>query len=119
MEDAIALLAIALLANKIIELLKYLKSKNWNGAITLVSLFIAGVVALNIAAHAAVTEHTVIPGTGIELGLLDFMSLLLLGLLITAGGSTIYDFKKAFDGSDTAKQPALTNMSHGDPPTNV
>jgi hypothetical protein len=69
LENAIALLVIGLLANKIIELIKYLRVKDWNAAITL------------------------------------------LGLMITATGSTVYDFKKAFDNSDSAKQPSLTNVT--------
>lgn len=107
MEQAIALLAIALLANKIIELLKQIRNKDVNGALTLISLFIAGVAALTLAAHAAVTEGTIIPGTGAALGSLDFASLVLLGLMITATGSTVYDFKKAVDSTDSAKQPPL------------
>jgi hypothetical protein len=111
LENAIALLVIGLLANKIIELIKYLRVKDWNAAITLLSLFVAGVVAVTLAAHASVTEHTIIPGTTVELGTLEFASLLLLGLMITATGSTVYDFKKAFDNSDSAKQPSLTNVT--------
>ena len=112
MEQAVALLAIALLANKIIELIKYLRVKDWNAAVTLLTLFVAGVVALTLAAHASVTEHTIIPGTTVELGTLEFASLVLLGLMITATGSTIYDFKKSFDNTDSAKQPPMTNLNN-------
>ena len=52
-------------------------------------IFAAGFLALTLAAHAAVTEGTIIPGTNVALGLLDWASLLLLGLMITATGSTI------------------------------
>jgi hypothetical protein len=117
MDNAIALLAVALLANKIIELLKDMRAGNWNGALTLLSLFVAGVAALTLAAHAMVTETMTIPGVEKQLGQLDFASLVLLGLMITSTGSTVYDFKKAFDQTDSARQPPLTTLPNGDPPT--
>ena len=116
MEQAVALLAIALLANKIIELLKYLTNKEYKSAATLLSLFGAGYAALTLAAHAKVTEAIVIPGTLTPLGMLDWASLLLLGLMITATGSTAYDFKKALDQTDSAAQPKLFPGPQGPPP---
>lgn len=115
MEQAIALLAIALFANKIIELLKDIRAKDWNAALTLVCLFAAGVGALALAAHASVTMHTIIPGTNVELGQLEFASLMMLGLMVTSTGSTVYDFKKAVDNTDSAAQPPLTKLPQGEP----
>lgn len=117
MESAVALAAIALLGNKIIELFKYLRTKDWNGAITLLAVMAVGVIILALAANADVAETLIIPGTSITLGSLDAMSIVLLGLAGTSVGSTIYDYKKAFDGGDSAKQPPLTGASSGPSPT--
>lgn len=107
MESFIVAAAIPFLAGKAIELLKYLKNKDWNGAVTLVSVWVAGIVALVIAAAAEVTETFVVPGTTIPLGSLDGPSLVLLGMTLTSITSTVYDFKKALDSTDSAKQPPL------------
>lgn len=116
MENAVALLAIALLANKLIELLKGIRVRDWNRVVTLLVLFVAGFGALSLAAHAAVTEHMIVPGTLTEIGFLDWPSLALLGLMITATGSTLYDFRKAFDNTDSAAQPKLLPPSSQTPP---
>lgn len=107
MEQVIALTAIAFLSNKIIELLKYLRTKDWNAAFTLAAVEVSGVVVMLLAAGAKVTETLVLPGTSEPIGSLDKASVVLLGLVMTSLSSTIYDFKKAFDSTDSAKQPPL------------
>lgn len=107
MEAVLIPVAIALFANKIIEFLKYLRTQNWNGALTLICLFIAGFATISLAAHSAATQDWTVPGTTIPLDMLDWGSLALLGMLLTATGSTVYDFKKSLDSSDSAAQPKL------------
>lgn len=107
MEQAAALAAIGFLASKIIELVKYLKNKDWNGFVTLVSMWIAGVVVTVLAAVAEVTEALVLPGTSVPLGVLDGPSLVFLGATLSSVVSFAYDAKKAVDRSDSAKQPPL------------
>lgn len=116
MEAVLIPIAIALFGNKFIELLKYLRTRDWNGALTLLSLFVAGFVTLTLAAHSAATQYWTIPGTTIPLGMLDGGSLVLLGLMLTATGSTIYDYKKSLDGSDSAAQPKLFGPGRQTPP---
>jgi len=111
MEQVVALTAIAFLANKIIELLKYLRAKDWNAAFTLATIEVSGVIVMLIAAAAKVTETLVLPGTSEPIGTLDTASVVLLGLVMTSLSSTIYDFKKAIDGGDSAKQPPLLTGS--------
>lgn len=107
MEQAIALASIAFLAGKIIEALKYARAKDLNALFALISVMIAGVIVMLVAASAEVTETLVIPGTLVAIGSLDTLSVIFLGLVITSLTSTVYDFKKAFDNTDSAKQPPL------------
>jgi len=107
MEQALAFGTIGLLASKVIEMLKYLRNKDMNGAFTLAAVWIAGVVSTFLAAAAKVTETLVLPGTSIPLGTLDGASLVLIGLTLTSTIGTVYDFKKALDNGDSAKQPPL------------
>ena len=107
MEQVIALTAIAFLGNKIIELLKYLRNKDWNAAFTLAAIEVTGVIVMLFAAAASVTETIVLPGTSAAIGSLDTASVVFLGLVITSLSSKLYDFQKAIDGGDSAKQPPL------------
>lgn len=108
MEQALILTSVAFLGNKIIEGIKYMKNKDWNALVTLLAIHLSGVVVLLFAAATKVTKTLVVPGTSAAIGSLDKGSVAFLGLVITSLSSKLYDFQKAFDRSDTAKQPPLT-----------
>lgn len=107
MDKAALLAALGFLASKVVEFLKYVRVKDVNAAVTLVSVWVAGVVVTVLGAHAAVLEGVVIPGTGVSLESLDGPSQVFLGMVLTSFVSFTYDLKKALDGSDSAKQPPL------------
>lgn len=107
MEQALILTSIAFLGNKIIELVKWLRAKDWNAAITLISIHVTGAVVMLFAAAAKVTETLVVPGTSAPIGQLDNASVIFLGLVMTSLTSKLYDLQKAVDTSDSAKQPPL------------
>lgn len=107
MEQALILTSIAFLGNKIIELIKYLRAKDMNAALTLVSIHITGVIVMLFAAAAKVSETLVIPGTSEAIGNLDTASVIFMGLTFASLTSKLYDFQKAVDGSDSAAQPQL------------
>lgn len=107
MEQVIALTAIAFLAGKCVEFVKYLRNADWNAAITLAAVELAGVIVFLFAAAAKVTETLILPGTSEPLGSLDTASVVFLGLVMTSLSSTAYDFRKALDSGDSAKQPPL------------
>lgn len=114
MEQAVILASIAFLGNKIIEALKYLRAKDWNGLITLLSVHLTGVLVLLYASSMDVTDKFVVPGTDVALGTLDLASVIFLGLTTASLTSKLYDFQKAVDNSDSAAQPQLTPLSDGE-----
>lgn len=107
MEEVVVLTAIAFLGNKIIEALKYLRAKDWNALLTLLSIHITGVVVMLFAAAASVTESFVVPGTSSAIGTLDTASVIFLGLTSAAFTSKLYDFQKAVDNTTSGVQPNL------------
>lgn len=107
METVVSFLVLGTLAGKIVELLKYIKAKDTNGAFTLLSVWVAGFVVLVLGANASAFEMLMVPGMEVPLGQLNWASLVLVGMSLTSFVSFGYDFKKALDGSDTAKQPSL------------
>lgn len=116
MEQVVALAAITFFAGKCIEFLKYLRARDINGALTLISVMVAGVAAIFLGAASSVTKTLVIPGTAQALGDMNGAGKLFVGLVLTSLTSVVYDFKKAFDGNDSAKQPPLTTAAHGENP---
>lgn len=115
MEQVVILTSVAFLSNKIIELIKWLRAKDWNAAITLIAIHISGVIVMLFAAASKVTETLVVPGTSAAIGTLDTASVVFIGLVLTSLTSKLYDLQKAIDRSDTAKQPPLVENTNTTP----
>lgn len=107
METVVSFLVLGTLAGKIVELFKYLKNGDRNGAFTLLSVWIAGIMVIFLGANADAFSALVVPGMEVPLGSLNWASLVLVGMSLTSFIAFGYDFKKALDNSDSAKQPPL------------
>ena len=92
---------------KIGDWFKLVTNKDWNGAITQLFLWVVGSVVLLVASAANAFQSLTVPGISEPIGELNTWSLILLGFTIASSGSVLYDFKKAIDGHDSAKQPPL------------
>jgi hypothetical protein len=90
-----------------VNLVKYLKSGDWNGTLTLLGAALAGVGAIALAAHSDATAHLQLVDGGAPLGLLDGGSQVLLGIVFGGLAAGIADFRKAFDNSDDSTKPPL------------
>jgi hypothetical protein len=95
---------------KITSVLKYVTSGAYREALTQVIPWVAGVLALMLAANADVASGLVIWGEQ-TLGQLDGWSQILAGISLGSGASVAYDFKKAIDGGDSAAEPPLGGTS--------
>jgi hypothetical protein len=101
-------LALAFTAIKVVSTLKNLTVDDTRGgALTQVIVWVVAILGVVLLAEADVTEAYVLSGTAQTLGDLDFAGKCLLGLLVGSTASVIYDFKKAFDSTDSAAEPAL------------
>jgi len=108
--EAAALVVLAMLASKLLDFAKFLRAKDWNAVFTQVSAWAIGVAVLWVAGTAEVFKGVVIPALDTSIGSLDAGGLFLVGLSLTSLLSTVYDFKKALDNTDSAKTPPLTNL---------
>jgi hypothetical protein len=103
----VALLAgLALAVNKTVTVLKAL-GKNWNTVVTQALVWVLGIAAILLAAHAKVTMDAAVPGTPWLFGQLDGSSIVLLGWVLGSSGSFAFDLRKAIDNSDSAAEPPL------------
>ena len=107
MELTISVALLAALIWKLGDLSKLVTNRDWNGLFTQVWIYVLGIVIVLVAGNANAFEGLVIPGMTEPMGSLDGLSLVIIGLCIASFGSTAFDFKKALDGSDSAKTPSL------------
>lgn len=115
MEEAITLVILGTLAGKFVDWVKFIQAKDWNATITQLAVWGAGVAVILLGANADAFEALMLPGFDRPIGDMNFYSLMLIGLSLTSLISFAYDFKKAIDGTDSAKTPHLTSISPGPP----
>lgn len=110
MDEFAPLLLMATLIGKILDLAKYIRVGNLNAVVTQIVGFVAGVVVVMLAAQTNYASEIVLG----DLSLADanIATQIFLGLLATSLFSALYDFKKAFDSTDTAATPSLTTLAH-------
>ena len=90
---------------KITDLLKYARNKDVNGVTTILFVWIAGFVGVWLFANSAWSDGLVFGEK--NLGSLNIASQILIGFAVGSSAGTVFDFKKALDGSDSAAVPSL------------
>lgn len=103
MTEFVPLAAFALLVVGVINFLKYLKAKDWNGVFTNLISWVAGIFAVVLVAKSNFT----IDVGGTDLADLNFASQVFVGMTVASTGSYFVDVKKALDDKDSAKVPPL------------
>jgi hypothetical protein len=98
--------SLSALVVKFTSFLKYLAAADFRAAVTQAIPWVAGFMAVLVAAQADVSQGIVVFGTT-TLGQLDVWSQMLAGLALGSAGSLAYDFKKSFDNTDSASEPKL------------
>lgn len=105
MLDFAPLIALPLLIIKVIDFLRYLKARDWNGVSTQLITWIAGVVVLMLVAHTS--WASAIPIGNAPLTKIGLWSQIFAGLSISSTSSVIKDALKSFDNHNTSAIPTL------------
>jgi hypothetical protein len=94
---------------KIVDWIRELRNLPYSRSSVLTQLvaWLVGIGAVILASHAGVSEGLVLPGTDAALGVLDWPSQVLVGVLVASTASAGVDLKQAIDRSDSAAKPAL------------
>lgn len=103
--SVIGMAGLIALAWKFVDFLKFLRNRDWNASLTQICVWAAGVGVVFLGAAADDTK-TIKVGT-IALGAMNTPGKVLLGLCVLSVGSVVYDFKKAFDNTDSAAERSL------------
>lgn len=104
--EVFTLATLAALVWKVVSVIKLATGKDYTPVITQCLTWVAGVIAVLLAAQTDVAETVRVFGE-MSLGQLDGWSQVLVGLTLSSVGSVAYDYKKAFDNTDSASEPPL------------
>lgn len=99
------LVAVGTLVFTVVNFLTYLRSRNWNGALTQLIAWAAGVVGIVIAAHSGYASQITFGAQ--KLSSTNGWTQVFLGLIATSLLSTFNELKKAIDSTDSAKKAPL------------
>lgn len=107
MEALVILAALAFAINKTVSVIKGAKARDWNLVLTQVVVWCVGIAALFLVGAANQFQGIVVPGFVQPLTDFDAWSKITLGWILGGSGSFVFDFKKAFDNNDDAREPSL------------
>lgn len=105
--DFVPLVAAAAVVITALGLVKAVKNKDWNVAVSTVAAWIIGVVVVLLLAGSDFGDRIALGDTGETLGSLDLAGLLLVGLVFSSFAQTLYDVIKAVDNTTTTKRDPL------------
>lgn len=103
--EAISLVALVALMQKIVDTFKYITNKNINAFVTQFTAWLVGIVTVWLSTKADITENIEIFGQ--SFGSLNFGSIVLGGMIFSSAASVVYDLKTSRDNTDSAKMPPL------------
>ena len=102
---------------KIVDFAKAVRVRDIDAIVSQLAVWVAGVIVTFLLAATDFASGVTIGD--LSLDALNAASLILLGLSIGSTGSVAYDFKRAFDRSDSAAQPSLVTGKLPEPPPAV
>jgi len=111
MDTVPILLGLAFIILKVMSTAKNVAGGAVVAAVTQLLTWVAGVLVVLVASNVDATEAYVLAGTAQTLGDLDAWGTIFLGVMAGSLASVIYDFKKAFDSTDSAAEPALFHVA--------
>lgn len=106
--EFVPLLAMGTLVGKLIDFAKYLRDGDYNGAVTQVSVWVAGILVVLLAAQTDFAP-TIAFGEA-SLAQMNLATQVFIGLLAASLFGYAYDVKKAVDHTDSAAVPPLTRL---------
>ena len=111
--EFVPVVGMALLVTTLITFIRYLVNGDKNGIVTILSVWIAGVVVVLLAAQTDFADGIAIGQQA--LSSLNIASLVFLGLTISSIGAFANELRGAIDTSVSTRKPHLLEDEHGEP----
>lgn len=106
--------AMAVLVMKVVDFLRYARNRDLNGVLTQASAWVAGVIAVTLAAHTNWAKA--LPIGDMRLSELNLAAQVFVGLFAGSTGSLLTDFRKAVDNTTSSAVPTLLDTTPAAPP---
>ena len=94
---------------KLVDFVKYLRNGEWNGVVTLLLKWAAGIGAVLVFLQTEWADEITIGSETLDE--LSTASMIVFGFAASSVAAVVYDFKKAVDDTDTASTPKLQGGS--------
>lgn len=101
----IALLTFAVFT--LVNLVRYLRGRDWNGVLTIVLSWIAGVIVVLLFGASRLGEGVTVPGLEVTFGDLGVFDAVFVGLLMASTAGAFNEFNKARDNTQSVDKPPL------------
>lgn len=111
MEEFIPIAVLTAFIISVVNLLLYIKSKNWDGALKICVVWAAGILGVFLFAETD-WASTIVIGD-IALAAANFWTKVVMGLWLGGSATVVVEFKKAFDRNDSAVKPNLVGPPAG------
>lgn len=108
--DFVPLVAAVALIWKAVDFVRYLRARDVDSALTQTVVWLVGVGVTFLLAATNYAGGIVIGD--VTLGLMNWQSLLLVGLSLGSSASALVDVKKAIDNTDSAAVPGRASGRH-------
>lgn len=89
----------------VVNLLLYVRGKNWDGASKIGIVWVAGVLGVLLFAESDYASAIVIGDLALDTA--NLWSKIVIGLWLGGSATVVVEFKKAFDNGDSAAKPNL------------
>ena len=101
--------AMLLLITKVVDFLRYARSRDINGVVTQLTTWIGGVLAVLLVAQTTWADGIAVGDRA--LSVLDIWSQIFAGLTIASGASVVKDFTKSIDNNNSSAIPTLLSQA--------
>jgi hypothetical protein len=107
--EFVPLVALGLVVKTTVDILRYLKGRDWNGAGTLLIAWVGGLAAAALFAQTDWADGLMIGDQ--NLGALNAASLVVFGLVLGSAGAFANEFNAARDSNRSTAKPHLVDDS--------
>jgi len=109
MIQVVAVALLGALASKVVDFLKFLSAKDWNAAVTQLTVWVAGYATVLLFAASAFGKGMTFSNGDSSISLADMngFTVLIIGLSAASIFSVANDIRASIDSTDSSKKPPL------------
>jgi hypothetical protein len=107
MEAITPILLLGLAGKALLDLILYVRGKDWSAVTTIAGAWIIGIVLTWLFGESSLGAGSVIPGLGLTFGDMNAADVVFVGFLMSGLASGVTEFFKSRDGTRTTAKPDI------------